>query len=100
MIERMAASSRALARPTRSASVVPAVANWGEYTLRMVTPLLPWHVTAETWMRQRRTGSRNVSDICVKSRSAWVGFSAITVSYTHLRAHETDSYIVCRLLLE
>src|SRR5665647_811423 len=23
----------------------------------------------------------------------------ITVSYTHLRAHETDSYIVCRLLL-
>src|SRR5664279_5795819 len=22
------------------------------------------------------------------------------VSYTHLRAHETDSYIVCRLLLE
>ena len=24
----------------------------------------------------------------------------MTVSYTHLRAHETDSYIVCRLLLE
>src|SRR5665647_2782633 len=23
-----------------------------------------------------------------------------TVSYTHLRAHETDSYLVCRLLLE
>src|SRR5664279_5156115 len=23
-----------------------------------------------------------------------------SVSYTHLRAHETDSYIVCRLLLE
>src|SRR5665647_3809373 len=22
------------------------------------------------------------------------------VSYTHLRAHETDSYVVCRLLLE
>ena len=22
------------------------------------------------------------------------------VSYTHLRAHETDSYLVCRLLLE
>src|SRR5665647_3314666 len=26
------------------------------------------------------------------------GFRA--VSYTHLRAHETDSYLVCRLLLE
>ena len=25
---------------------------------------------------------------------------AATVSYTHLRAHETDSYLVCRLLLE
>ena len=26
--------------------------------------------------------------------------STMTVSYTHLRAHETDSYLVCRLLLE
>src|SRR5665647_1792250 len=26
--------------------------------------------------------------------------SATPVSYTHLRAHETDSYLVCRLLLE
>src|SRR5664279_5302200 len=26
--------------------------------------------------------------------------SVIPVSYTHLRAHETDSYLVCRLLLE
>ena len=31
------------------------------------------------------------------------GFNAVgskPVSYTHLRAHETDSYLVCRLLLE
>ena len=27
-------------------------------------------------------------------------FTQDTVSYTHLRAHETDSYLVCRLLLE
>src|SRR5664279_1824160 len=26
--------------------------------------------------------------------------SIVSVSYTHLRAHETDSYLVCRLLLE
>ena len=26
--------------------------------------------------------------------------SIMSVSYTHLRAHETDSYLVCRLLLE
>eukprot|EP01016_Furgasonia_blochmanni_P031176 TRINITY_DN3226_c0_g1_i6.p1 TRINITY_DN3226_c0_g1~~TRINITY_DN3226_c0_g1_i6.p1 ORF type:complete len:138 (+),score=38.50 TRINITY_DN3226_c0_g1_i6:67-480(+) len=28
------------------------------------------------------------------------GRSVCPVSYTHLRAHETDSYLVCRLLLE
>ena len=28
------------------------------------------------------------------------GMNIIPVSYTHLRAHETDSYLVCRLLLE
>src|SRR5664279_3641483 len=27
-----------------------------------------------------------------------ISIVAISVSYTHLRAHETDSYIVCRLL--
>ena len=34
----------------------------------------------------------------------WIGLCTVTslvpVSYTHLRAHETDSYLVCRLLLE
>ena len=29
-----------------------------------------------------------------------VMLALIPVSYTHLRAHETDSYLVCRLLLE
>ena len=29
-----------------------------------------------------------------------VGGLLVPVSYTHLRAHETDSYLVCRLLLE
>src|SRR5664279_2589416 len=29
-----------------------------------------------------------------------LGHSGTPVSYTHLRAHETDSYLVCRLLLE
>ena len=28
------------------------------------------------------------------------GVKPAPVSYTHLRAHETDSYLVCRLLLE
>src|SRR5680860_696805 len=30
----------------------------------------------------------------------WATHGIPTVSYTHLRAHETDSYLVCRLLLE
>ena len=33
---------------------------------------------------------KNFRDMC----------SFYPVSYTHLRAHETDSYLVCRLLLE
>src|SRR5665647_3557644 len=33
------------------------------------------------------------------SRTVLVGYLQ-EVSYTHLRAHETDSYLVCRLLLE
>src|SRR5665647_3867203 len=33
-------------------------------------------------------------------RSSSVSVTVYPVSYTHLRAHETDSYLVCRLLLE
>ena len=33
-------------------------------------------------------------------QKGFAGFSIDAVSYTHLRAHETDSYLVCRLLLE
>src|SRR5664279_6117482 len=32
--------------------------------------------------------------------AGWAGQHPGAVSYTHLRAHETDSYLVCRLLLE
>src|SRR5664279_6048250 len=41
---------------------------------------------------ERRAGVR-----CCATRGIWTPPSA--VSYTHLRAHETDSYLVCRLLL-
>ena len=34
------------------------------------------------------------------ARFAVPSIIAMPVSYTHLRAHETDSYLVCRLLLE
>ena len=30
----------------------------------------------------------------------WLQASTLSVSYTHLRAHETPEHLVCRLLLE
>ena len=39
-------------------------------------------------------------DFSKRLKKANLNVSSITVSYTHLRAHETDSYLVCRLLLE
>src|SRR5680860_1764185 len=38
---------------------------------------------------------------CVRHGCSYTyAFTQEAVSYTHLRAHETDSYLVCRLLLE
>src|SRR5680860_1702427 len=44
-----------------------------------------------------RTATASTSRI-TRWRQAGRGY--VPVSYTHLRAHETDSYLVCRLLLE
>ena len=41
-----------------------------------------------------------IADLFDKILTAEIVVNAGTVSYTHLRAHETDSYLVCRLLLE
>ena len=38
--------------------------------------------------------------VAVSEKAVEQDEAAVTVSYTHLRAHETDSYLVCRLLLE
>src|SRR5665647_481602 len=36
---------------------------------------------------------------CVRGSTSTVrSLTTVSVSYTHLRAHETDSYLVCRLL--
>src|SRR5665647_145083 len=42
----------------------------------------------------------SVSSICSRVVGALYVDMNKPVSYTHLRAHETDSYLVCRLLLE
>src|SRR5664279_6263120 len=41
------------------------------------------------FLRKQAVAAKYVTSVCTGS-----------VSYTHLRAHETDSYLVCRLLLE
>ena len=38
--------------------------------------------------------------VCMQLSNQTEAAIYISVSYTHLRAHETDSYLVCRLLLE
>ena len=40
------------------------------------------------------------AELKVFERNEAMSSKKIAVSYTHLRAHETDSYLVCRLLLE
>ena len=52
----------------------------------------PESYTGEDMVEFHVHGSKAVIDALHHSIS--------TVSYTHLRAHETDSYLVCRLLLE
>src|SRR5665647_1541095 len=44
--------------------------------------------------------SRNMSLTAWLRRFGKAHLYPLSVSYTHLRAHETDSYLVCRLLLE
>ena len=46
----------------------------------------------ETEIRQQRSVNLTLAPLVHNGIKA--------VSYTHLRAHETDSYLVCRLLLE
>src|SRR5665647_3842901 len=65
----------------------------------------------QPWPRHKRfsTGRRLARKTC-QCEGPWSGLalrlrrrcsnSHDSVSYTHLRAHETDSYLVCRLLLE
>ena len=49
-------------------------------------------------IRDRR-GAKGVIAMQISERNGQL-IGAVPVSYTHLRAHETDSYLVCRLLLE
>src|SRR5680860_1719381 len=64
--------------------------------------LLPGVEKALSAVRDRGLELRFVTNNSTLHRSAVAArlVSYGPVSYTHLRAHETDSYLVCRLLLE
>ena len=49
----------------------------------------------------KEISKKSLSEIAMTYGYIYVAQIALgAVSYTHLRAHETDSYLVCRLLLE
>src|SRR5680860_1749174 len=58
---------------------------WGKFVMRVLHVNLILNEVVRTLC---------LADIMV------IGTHSGPVSYTHLRAHETDSYLVCRLLLE
>ena len=69
----------------------------------------PWTPSWTTPLFKRQRTRPKVSErmfwICGLSRYRFKMYLFLkcwylSVSYTHLRAHETDSYLVCRLLLE
>src|SRR5680860_866294 len=90
MVHKIAGKSAA-----RTLIVTAAVVNAGMALLFWVTARLP---AADTAPQTVLFGDvlAPVWGIVVASILAEI----VSVSYTHLRAHETDSYLVCRLLLE
>ena len=54
--------------------------------------------TAPADVRENIMGTMDINPLLIKLSVPMM--VSMPVSYTHLRAHETDSYLVCRLLLE
>ena len=82
----------------------------GESTTRLPDGKYPLRLTAEVAQPHPRAGGKEIGVMLdgmlslqryvMDASGNTVPKDAETVSYTHLRAHETDSYLVCRLLLE
>src|SRR5665647_673417 len=100
----------ALSCPLRVASQAPVSAS---HSLRVLSSLAETRRRPSGEKAQELTGppcpsrvawqlpvsaSQSLRVLSLPSRSTEVYL--YPVSYTHLRAHETDSYLVCRLLLE
>src|SRR5665647_3787528 len=61
----------------------------------------PDQSSRRSWLRRGLEGELEGAPPSLRCASrVAIGLAFGPVSYTHLRAHETDSYLVCRLLLE
>src|SRR5680860_537423 len=91
-----------LPMPTLSMSELPPPRSWDEFEE------IAWDLLSREWndpnaVRHGRQGQAQQGvDIYGRrqGQGPYIGAQCKPVSYTHLRAHETDSYLVCRLLLE
>src|SRR5680860_1775285 len=59
-----------------------------------------WHCPEVLTVVVRAVEDRGVGGVAAAPVGGIASDGVRAVSYTHLRAHETDSYLVCRLLLE
>src|SRR5665647_3757180 len=90
------ASTSCLVRQSKTwmAGTIPAMTVWGPSCPRQIEN--PLGDDAE-----HHLGGAALDRIGLGAQpGARPGATPGAVSYTHLRAHETDSYLVCRLLLE
>src|SRR5680860_1827672 len=69
------------------------------------------NIAKAVWKAMKASGEGTEKDALIVAKSVHIELdkkcandqddcTPTAVSYTHLRAHETDSYLVCRLLLE
>src|SRR5664279_64818 len=67
--------------------------------VRMSRSKTEQHSTVLNAVRHHVSSFQNVLHLCLFNTVDHGSHCLNAVSYTHLRAHETDSYLVCRLLL-
>ena len=98
-IDKVLAAQTAKLRPNHFAALVTKVGpRSAEIYVNGRNAIIPFELAFWAYPPRRDNGIRPppLRDL----RKALSKDDIVTVSYTHLRAHETDSYLVCRLLLE
>src|SRR5664279_981794 len=85
-------SSKAAASAVRAVTVLGATGSIGDSTMDLL------RASRDRYRVEALTANTNVPALAKLAREFGARFAAVAdpVSYTHLRAHETDSYLVCR----